>query len=159
MSERMAVRLAQAEDDAAIGGLIHALDTHYRGALAPSAASAAAMARRTIEAREGTHFALGLLDGVPQGLAAFAILRPGRDGKGVLFAKEIFVRAEARGQGLGAALFAFLQAEAARLGLGRIELTTDPGNAGAQRFYERLGGERLEKVAYRFWLPQAAMEP
>lgn len=159
MSERMAVRLAQAEDDAAIGGLIHALDAHYRGALAPSAARAAAMARRTIEAREGTHFALGLLDGVPQGLAAFAILRPGRDGKGVLFAKEIFVRAEARGQGLGAALFAFLQAEAARLGLGRIELTTDPGNAGAQRFYERLGGERLEKVAYRFWLPQAAMEP
>lgn len=89
MSERMAVRLAQAEDDAAIGGLIHALDAHYRGALAPSAARAAAMARRTIEAREGTHFALGLLDGVPQGLAAFAILRPGRDGKGVLFAKEI----------------------------------------------------------------------
>ena len=74
--------------------------------------------------------------------------------KGVLYAKEIFVHREARGQGVGEALFAFLKAEAVRRGIGRIDLTTDPGNDGAQRFYERLGGERTEKVAYRFWLDQ-----
>jgi GNAT superfamily N-acetyltransferase len=86
------------------------------------------------------------------GLAAFAILRPGRDLKGVLYAKEIFVQSEERARGAGEALFAFLKAEAQRRGIGRIDLTTDPANSGAQRFYERLGGERAEKVAYRFWL-------
>jgi GNAT superfamily N-acetyltransferase len=110
------------------------------------------MIRQTIETSEGTEFALAEIAGQPVGLAAFAILRPGRDLKGVLYAKEIFVRAEARGQGAGAALLAFLKVEAQRRGIGRIDLTTDPANSGAQRFYERLGGERAEKVAYRFWL-------
>ena len=77
----------------------------------------------------------------------------------MLYAKEIFVRADMRGEGIGKALFGFLQAEARRRGLGRIELTTDPDNAGAQRFYEGLGGERMEKIAYRFWMPEQPMEP
>lgn len=160
MSERTLVRLATPEDADTVGALIHALDAHYRGAaLAPAAGKAAAMARHAMATGEGTHFALASLDGVPMGLAAFAVLRPGRDLQGVLYAKEIFVREEARGQGLGAALVAYLQAEAARRGLGRIELTTDPDNRAAQRFYERLGGERLEKIAYRFWTAPETLEP
>lgn len=160
MSERIAVRLAGSGDAETIGALIHALDAHYRGeTLAPRADAAAAMAARTLEAREGTHFALAFWDGAPAGLAAFAFLRPGRALKGVLYAKEIFVREAARGRGIGTALFRFLQAEAQRHGIGRIELTTDPDNAGARRFYEQLGGERIEKVAYRFWTALQDLEP
>lgn len=156
MSEQLTVRLANPDDAAAIGELIRLLDTHYRGEhAAPSATAATAMVRQTLETREGTHFALATLDGSPAGLAAFAVLRPGRDLQGVLYAKEIFVCAEARGRGVGEALLAFLKAEAIRRGIGRIDLTTDPGNDGAQRFYERLGGERIEKVAYRFWIDSA----
>jgi GNAT superfamily N-acetyltransferase len=153
MSQQIAVRLATADDASALGALIRAIDIHYRDeAVAPTAEAAAAMARRTIETREGTEFALAERAGQAVGLAAFAILRPGRDLKGVLYAKEIFVRSEERARGAGEALFAFLKAEAQRRGIGRIDLTTDPANSGAQRFYERLGGERAEKVAYRFWL-------
>lgn len=155
MSEQIHVRLATAADAPAIGALIREIDVHYRDErVAPSATAAAIMARDTLETREGTHFALAERAGAPVGLAAFALLRPGRDLRGVLYAKEIFVHREARGQGVGEALFAFLKAEAVRRGIGRIDLTTDPGNDGAQRFYERLGGERTEKVAYRFWLDQ-----
>jgi GNAT superfamily N-acetyltransferase len=153
MSKQIAVRLATAVDAPSVGALIRAIDIHYRDEIvAPSRDAAAAMIRQTIETSEGTEFALAEIAGQPVGLAAFAILRPGRDLKGVLYAKEIFVRAEARGQGAGAALLAFLKAEAQRRGIGRIDLTTDPANIGAQRFYERLGGERAEKIAYRFWL-------
>ena len=80
MSERITLRLAVAEDAAALGALIHALDAHYRGEdLAPSGARAAAMARQTVETAEGTHFVLAYRDDKPAGLACFAILRPGRD--------------------------------------------------------------------------------
>jgi ribosomal protein S18 acetylase RimI-like enzyme len=154
MSEQIAVRLATADDASVLGALIRAIDIHYRDeAVAPMAEAAAAMVRRTIETREGTEFALAECAGQAVGLAAFAILRPGRDLQGVLYAKEIFVRAEARGQGAGEALLTFLKGEAQRRGIGRIDLTTDPANIEAQRFYERHGGERTEKVAYRFWLP------
>lgn len=160
MSETISVRLAGVADADSIGALIHALDAHYRGeALAPSPDHAATMARHTLDTGEGTEFALASLADAPVGFAVFAVLRPGRDLKGVLYAKEIFVRAEMRGQGVGEALLAFLHAEAQRRGLGRIELTTDPSNRGAQRFYERLGGERVEKIAYRFWLTPDGIEP
>jgi GNAT superfamily N-acetyltransferase len=155
MSEHLNVRLAQMTDAVMLGELLRALDMHYRDEnVAPSVEDAAAMVRRTLTTAEGTEFALAEWDGVPIGLAAFAVLRPGRDLKGVLYAKEIFVPAEMRGRGIGQALLAFLKAEAIRRGLGRIDLTTDPGNVGAQRFYERLGGERMEKIAYRFWLAE-----
>ena len=155
MSEQhIAIRLAVAADAKALGALIRALDTHYRGeALAPPADAASVMVSDCVDRAEGTRFALVLVDDVPAGFAAFAVLRPGRSLKGLLYAKEIFVADAYRGQGLGTALFQFLECEARRLGLGRIELTTDPENKAAQRFYERLGGERTEKVAYRFWQP------
>lgn len=161
MSEHRAeIRLATENDAPAIGALIHALDAHYRGLThAPAITAATQMVRHTIATREGAHFVLAIAESGPVGLAIFAILRPGRDLKGVLYVKEIFVRPEARGQGVGTALLRFLKAEAQRRGIGRIDLTTDPDNRGAQRLYARLGGERLEKIAYRFWIEPGHLEP
>ena len=48
-------------------------------------------------------------------------------------------RADPRGQGNGAALFAWVVDEARRRGCGLVQLTTDRRRTDAHRFYERLG--------------------
>ena len=49
------------------------------------------------------------------------------------------VRADLRGQGVGAALFTWAVEEARRRGCGLVQLTTDTRRPEAHRFYERLG--------------------
>jgi GNAT superfamily N-acetyltransferase len=145
------IRLMQAEDTHAVASLICALETHYNGVgNAPSVESARAMVERSVREREGTRYAIAWIGGRPVGLACFAVLRPGRDLAGLVFLKELFVEDFARGQAVGEALMAWLAAHARAQGIGRIDLTTDAGNRGARSFYERLGGQRKDKVFYRF---------
>ena len=107
------------------------------------------MASSTIVAREGMRFAIGVAsDGKPLGVACVAVLRPGRDLRGLLFVKDLFVKEQARGQGLGSALMRFLAAFCLDQGIARIDLGTDRGNDGAQRLYDALGGVRQDKVAF-----------
>jgi ribosomal protein S18 acetylase RimI-like enzyme len=86
----------------------------------------------------------------PLGLACVGVLRPGRDLKGLVFVKDVFVRDEARGRGIGTRLMRFLARFAIAQGLGRIDLTTPVGNAGAQRLYAALGGIVQHKVCFSF---------
>lgn len=145
------VSLATLDDVDSVAALLVALDEHYLGkGAAPPMEAARAMVARTLEEREGTHFAVGRLGGRPVALACFARVRPGHRLQGVLWLKDLFVMEEARGQGLGRAMLAFLAEDAARHGLGRIDLTTERDNAGAQRFYERTGAAAKPKVFYRF---------
>lgn len=51
----------------------------------------------------------------------------------------VYLRAEYRGRGLAAALFAGVEAEARRFGLRQIELGVAAENHRALRFYERMG--------------------
>ncbi|MFY0100128.1 GNAT family N-acetyltransferase, partial [Acinetobacter baumannii] len=81
--------------------------------------------------RFGTQFALARHAGRPVGLAAFAVIHPGRRLKGLIFLKDLFVAPEARGLGTGEALMRFLARFAVDNGIGRIDLTAEPHNEGA----------------------------
>lgn len=144
------IRLATLDDAATCGALIHAMDVHYTGARAPSAEAATAMVRHALETAEGSRFTLALDGGMPVGIACWVVMRPGSALSGVLFVKDLFVVAEARGTGVGRALLGALARHARAHGLGRIDLTTDLTNRAAQRFYDMLGGEVREKLFYRF---------
>lgn len=67
-----------------------------------------------------------------------------------LFLEDLFVLPDARGRGVGGALFRHLVAEAVREGCGRMEWVVLDWNRAAIEFYERLGGRRLtEWYTYR----------
>ncbi|SET99549.1 GNAT family N-acetyltransferase [Geodermatophilus poikilotrophus] len=62
-----------------------------------------------------------------------------RGGTTRLQVEAVRVRADLRGQGVGAALFRWAVDEARRRGCGLVQLTTDTRRPEAHRFYERLG--------------------
>jgi GNAT superfamily N-acetyltransferase len=88
------------------------------------------------------HFALAFVEGQVSGLASVAIAHPGVDLERLLFLKDLFVRDQVRGAGVGRALIDFLADHCLSHGIGRIDLTTEDWNEGALRFYARLGAER-----------------
>ena len=62
-----------------------------------------------------------------------------RGGTTRLEIEAVRVRADLRGQGVGAALLTWTVDEARRRGCGLVQLTTDRRRTDAHRFYERLG--------------------
>lgn len=64
---------------------------------------------------------------------------------------DLFVAANARGQGLAEQLIEACRAECARRGAGRLTWQTAPDNERAQKVYDRVGGTREEWIDY--WLP------
>jgi ribosomal protein S18 acetylase RimI-like enzyme len=64
--------------------------------------------------------------------------------------QDLFVKASARGRGVGSALIAACRERAREHGAVGIEWQTEPGNTRAQRLYDAIGAERTEWVAY--WL-------
>jgi GNAT superfamily N-acetyltransferase len=62
-----------------------------------------------------------------------------RGGTTRLEVEAVRVRADLRGQGVGAAVFGWVADEARRRGCGLVQLTTDRRRTDAHRFYERLG--------------------
>lgn len=66
-----------------------------------------------------------------------------------LVIEDLYVAAAARNRGLGLRLLRRAAALAEELGASELGWTTDPKNLASQRFYERLGARRIEKVVYR----------
>jgi len=64
---------------------------------------------------------------------------------GSLYLSGLALRPEMRGRGLGAQLMAATEARAAALGLPRVSLICFERNAGAMRFYRRLGYRELDR--------------
>jgi GNAT superfamily N-acetyltransferase len=62
-----------------------------------------------------------------------------------LYVEDLFVRPEARRQGVGAALLRYLATEAVTRGCGRMEWTVLDWNELAQRVYRRIGAQMLDK--------------
>lgn len=154
------IREASIEDAPEIAALIRALDLHYVGPdVARPIEPTLAMVEQSMREAEGTRYALAFLGGRAVGLACFVLLRPGFRLTGLLFVKELFVVEEARGRAIGEAFMRWLADYARERGATRIDLTTDGGNTGAQAFYERLGGRRMDKVFYRFNLSSGALAP
>lgn len=145
------IRLAGPDDHEAIATMNRAMDLFYNPQLAPSPAGDVAALVRRIEADSqlGTLVALAFRSGAPVGIVFFVLVHPGRRLGGVLFVKDLFVVEEARGAGIGEALMAFLARLARDKGITRIDLTAEPQNAAAQRFYERLGMAVRPSIYYR----------
>lgn len=132
------------------------MDAYYRpGEVLPAPGAYAAMAEATIRTQEGTRFVLCFAGDEPAGLGCFALLRPGRDLKGLIFVKDLFVRAGRRGQGLGRAMLRFIAGVALEQGISRIDLATDVANEGARKLYEALGG--VVRPAVYFSFPENAL--
>jgi ribosomal protein S18 acetylase RimI-like enzyme len=83
-------------------------------------------------------------------MAAYSFLWPAAGLTTSLYLKELYVGAAHRRAGVGRALMDGLGAIAARLGLSRVEWTTDTSNEGAQALYEALAAKPLtSKIFYR----------
>jgi len=146
------IRFANIEDATAVALLVREMDRHYRPGedLRPEADYRRAV-EETIGNREGTRFVLARDgEGRDVGLACVAILRPGRDLRGLLYLKDLYVIEVARGLGIGTRIIRFLAAFATKNDIGRMDFTTDSDNAAAQRLYAALGGVVKEKVYYTF---------
>jgi GNAT superfamily N-acetyltransferase len=138
-------------DRDAVVSLIEAMDRHYQSPM-PAAGEIGPAVYRWL-AGDGTDARIALaFDGdAAVGIAIFAILHPGIALTGLMFVKDIFIFDAARGKVAGEAIMRFLAQYCIESGIGRIDLQTEADNAGARRFYERLGGDLQDaKVAYRF---------
>jgi GNAT superfamily N-acetyltransferase len=137
------VRWATTDDAAALAVMLCEMAMHYRQPpLSADRALAAAQKWLGDESSAYPHFALAFVGGKVAGLASVAIAHPGIDLERLLFLKDLFVRENARNEGVGRALIAFLAGHCRSQGIGRIDLTTEDWNEGALRFYARLGAER-----------------
>jgi GNAT superfamily N-acetyltransferase len=72
--------------------------------------------------------------------------------KEAVLMNDLFVVAEARGQGVGRALIEASAAVGRERGAVALEWSTEPGNATAQRLYDATGAERSEWVSYEIEL-------
>ncbi|WP_149537985.1 GNAT family N-acetyltransferase [Siccirubricoccus phaeus] len=136
------IRILGPEDAAAFRALrIEALRRHPEafGASAEDAETldAAAFARMLPRQPPDAIFG-GFLGGALAGMAGFFIHRPPKvRHKGAIWG--VYVRAEARGQGMALRLMQAAIAQARAAGVQRLLLTVGHANAPARRLYDRLG--------------------
>lgn len=124
------------------------MQAHYKS---PNPAGGALEMARLLT-RDGERIPFALVaehEGRPVGLATLNPLLFGGAFQWLLFLKDLYVVPDARSLRVGQALMA----EIAHIGMAgnyaRVEWTTDGTNTGAQRFYDRLGVPRPDKVNYR----------
>lgn len=151
MAGDLTIRLAGPDDDDAVAAMNAAMDLFYNPQLPPSPASdvTALMRRIATDDHLGTLVALAFEGSRPVGIAFFVLIHPGRRLGGVLFVKDLFVVEEVRGRSVGGALMRFLARFAHDKGINRIDLTAEPQNKEAQRFYERHGMKVRPAIHYR----------
>lgn len=88
------------------------------------------------------------------GYASFSVEVSTWDADRYMHMDCLFLRPEARNQGLGRALMQRIAAEALARGVCRMQWQTPTFNVDAIRFYDRLGPEKKEK--FRIFLDEAA---
>ncbi len=144
----LAIRPASQPDLPVILSLIHALAEYER---MPDAVEA------TLETLATQLFGRGFgrgptaecliaeLDGAAQGFAVYCMNFSTWLAKPGIWLEDLFVRPEARGNGLGEALLRSLAAIALERGCGRMEWAVLDWNSPAIGFYRRLGAEPLSE--------------
>ena len=149
MTNSVTTRPASGDDAALLAELFQVLFAHYRGDAAPGPAAIARHVAHDI-LPSGCEIVIAEQDGRAIGIATFAVLYPGPRLGGQLTMKDLFVRKEARGAGVGQALLRHLAGVAVARGCLRLDWTAETDNASALSFYDRLGARRVtEKVYYR----------
>ena len=98
----------------------------------------------------GTRILLALERDTIVGLACFSAVYPGPGLTSGYFLKELYVRTDQRGSGIGKMLMSRLAILAQSEGISRIDWTADIKDKRLQQFYEALGGRALpEKLFFR----------
>jgi GNAT superfamily N-acetyltransferase len=143
----MQIRHAKQGDEAELAWLLEDHERHYGTEIRPGAgAEGAAWLLR--QPAGGTLCLVAERDGK---LLGFAILNPYFPGPRLtrgLYLKELYVGERARSQGVGEKLIAAIRALARKRGDTRVLWTTGEHNTAAQKFYDRLGMRRENKVYY-----------
>ena len=140
----MQIRHVHPGDEAQLAALLEDHERHYGDPVRPGSGA------------EGAAFLVGgsmpcLVVDDAGSLAGFAILNPYFPAVGLthgLFLKELYVAEPARSKGVGEQLIEAIRALAKQRGDTRVIWTTGIDNKGSQRFYDRLGIKRIEKVYY-----------
>jgi ribosomal protein S18 acetylase RimI-like enzyme len=70
--------------------------------------------------------------------------------KDYIFVDTLYLREEARGNGLGKEMMDKVFQEAEKKGLSMVQLVTPEHNEGAIKFYKRLGGRSITKEWFSF---------
>jgi GNAT superfamily N-acetyltransferase len=89
--------------------------------------------------------AIGTIDSIPQGFAVWFHNFSTWRGVPGLYLEDLFVRPEARGSGLGKALFRFVAGVAVARGCPRMEWSVLDWNTPAIGFYEALGARPMSE--------------
>ena len=93
---------------------------------------------------------IGEVEGTPAGFALFFHNYSTFLGKPGIYLEDLYVRASARGAGLGKALLNTLARLAVERGCGRLEWSVLDWNAPAIGFYQKLGAQPLDEwTVYR----------
>ena len=143
------IRPVAADDVEPFLGLVDAL-ADYERLPRPTPEARERLARDGLGERPLFHAYLARLDGQPVGYAIIFFTYSSFLALPTLYLEDLFVLPDARGSGVGKALFAFLAGEAVRRGCGRMEWVVLDWNQLAIDFYERLGARRLtEWYTYR----------
>jgi len=143
------VRPATRDDLPALLPLVAEMQAHYADPPLPAADVRARLERALFADRPLAQLLLAEAAGAAVGLLTWNTSFPAGGLGTRLVIEDLYVAAAARNRGVGGALLRSAAATARRLGADELAWSTDPRNGDAQRFYERLGARRIEKVIYR----------
>ena len=143
----MQIRHAKQGDEAELAWLLGDNQRHYGNQLATGAGAAGA-AWLLDQPAGGTICLVAELDGRLVGFATLNPYFPGSRLTHGLYLKELYVTDGARSKGVGERLIEAIRALARKRGDSQVRWTTGARNTGAQKFYDRLGMRREEKVYY-----------
>lgn len=151
MTHMVCVRPARPEDVEDLIDLFIEVDTFYSEATAGTREERRAQIESVLFAAAPIAYALLAHQGeVLVGLASYSFLWPAAGLSYSLYLKELFVREDHRGSGVGSALMGYLENTAKESGCTRMEWTTEAANRDARAFYSHRGATILDgKVMYR----------
>ena len=145
-----AIREATARDLSALVPLFKEMEDHYEGSAALGLREVRTRLAHWLETNRDSVMLVAFAGDRPLGHAVLCPLFPAGDLTTAWFLKDIYVRAEARGTGIGAQLIRACGAETLRRNGTRLDLTVDAGNDSARRLYEALGARDTAKRYLRW---------
>lgn len=153
----MEIRGAKSGDLDALVPLFQEMAAHYGEPPLDAATTRDRLERGLFGSRPAARLLLASEDGRALGFLTCNTSFPSPGLGRRLVIEDLFVAKAARNRGLGLRLLRAAAAVAEELGASELGWTTDPDNAAAQRFYDRLGARRIGKVVYR--IDAAALRP
>jgi GNAT superfamily N-acetyltransferase len=140
----ISIRPATAADLSLIAALIRELAV-YEKLLDEVRFDEAKLALHLFGPRPHAEVVIGEVDGVAQGFALFFHNYSTFEGRPGIYLEDVFVRAAARGVGLGKALLTHLAALAVERDCARLEWSVLDWNAPAIGFYTTLGARPMDQ--------------